>query len=202
MAKGIRPRLVPPGTPMSRPLVAGHLHVGLDWVDGDEVLPLRSHQLHRLGLTEDQAFELAAEWLEAAAGSDELRAVDTVDGMWFLSSADGSASVRIGRLTEQLEPLGGLLAAVPSRNQLLVVPVDSMTAVDALRVMASAVGTAFDHASEPVSDQLFWHDGDDWHLVELHRDLGGDVTVLPPAAFFERVRQVASMDLVRVVGEA
>jgi len=202
MTNGLRPRLVPPGTPLSRPLVVGQLHIAVELHADGEVTPIDRPTLDRLGITLDDAFEQAAHWLSGQREGDELREVDTVPGMWFLSCDDGAAGVRLAELADRMQPLGGILAGVPSRNQLLVVPVERMHSVEALRVMASAVGAAFDNASDPVSDQLFWHDGSTWHAVELQRELGGDVTVLPPSAFFDRVRQVASMEMVRVVGEA
>jgi len=202
MTNGIRPRLVAPGTPLSRPLIGGHLALGLALHSEGAAVPIDPVMLEAMGHTPAQAFAEAERWLAAHTSSDDLAPVDTVPGMWFLSCHDGDAAVRLHQVPHLLQPLGGLLAAVPSRNQLLLVPVDTLESVEALRILASAVGTAYDAATDPVSDQLYWHDGDSWVPVRLEREPGGDVTVLPPPAFFDRVRQVASMELVRVVGEA
>jgi len=202
MTHCIRPRLVPPGTALSRPLVPGHVHLGLVLQGDDGAVPMDRAMLETLGHSADEAFDEALAWLSDEAPRDELHPVDTVPGMFFLTTDDDETASRMAVLPERIMPLGGILAAVPGGNQLLCVPVESMSTVDALRVMASAVGAAHEHSGTPVSDQLFWHDGEAWHHVHLERDEAGDVTVLPPNAFFDRMRQVASMEMVQVVGEA
>ncbi len=166
----------------------------------EEVGPQR---LHELGVSPAVAFDRALDWLSRTTGPPELKPVDTVPGMFFVQSSAGQVASRLAVLPELFErmPLGGILAAVPSGNQLLCVPVDSVASVNALRILASAVGTAYEHATHPVSDQLFWYDGATWQVVHIDRS-ESDITVLPPRAFFARMRQVASMDLVRVAGEA
>jgi hypothetical protein len=202
MTHPIRPRLVPPGTALSRPLVSGHVHLGLVLHGDQGEVPVDRAMLEAMGCTVDEAFAEAFEWLRRSEGGDELHPVDTVPGMYFLTTHDEQTASRMAVLPDRIAPLGGILAAVPGSNQLLCVPVESMDTVDALRVMASAVGAAHGHSGAPVSDQLFWHDGRHWHVVTLERDEAGDVTVLPPSAFFDRMRQIASMEMVRVVGEA
>lgn len=201
MTHDLRPRLVPPGTPLSRPLVPGHVHLGLGLHTDRGTVPVDDDLLVAMGLTVEEAFREAAAFLDAES-SELLRPVDTVPGMFFATCDDDQTASRMAALPRRTTPLGGWLVAVPGANQLLCIPVDSMDAVEALRVMASSVGPAFHHAGRPISDQIFWHDGASWSVVRVERDEVGDLTVLPPSSFFDRMRQVASMAFVHEAAEA
>jgi len=203
MAPNLRPQLASHPTDLSMAVIPDHAYLTLVVDTHDGPVDVDSSMLQSLGLSPATAFDGALEWLRDQAGPEEVLPVDTVPGMSFVQAAAGQTASRLAVLPSMLEspPLGGILAAVPSGNQLLCVPVDSVGAVQALRVLAGAVGTAYEHATHPISDQLFWYDGAAWWVVHVDRS-EADITVLPPHSFFERMRQVASMDLVRVAGEA
>lgn len=204
MAPALRPVIVSHGTSLSMPLIPGFVHVALALEADRQTVEVDRDMLKLLGMSPAVAFDRALEWLRATAGPAEVKPVDTVPGMFYIDVNDGQAASRMAVLPELFDsaPLGGILAAVPSSEQLLCIPVHSVSAVDALRVMASAAGTAYEHATTPVCEQLFWHDGKAWSVVHVERVENGDITVMPPAPFFARMRQVAAMDLVRVAGEA
>ncbi len=203
MAPKLRPHLGSHATDLSMPVIPNHAYLSLVLETEDGPVEVDHEMLDRLGLSPAMAFDSALEWLRDHAGPHEVADVDTVPGMSFIQPDAGQTASRLAVLPDLLDPapLGGTLVAIPSGNQVLCVPVHSIDAVNALRALAGAVGTAYEHATHPISDQLFWHDGAVWHVVHVDRG-EADITVLPPQSFFDRMRQVASMDLVRVAGEA
>ncbi|MCB9686617.1 MAG: hypothetical protein H6738_08030 [Alphaproteobacteria bacterium] len=180
-----------------------HLWLSLVLLDGDGVRPVTPNDLEVMDLDAVTAWKLAEALLDRTSRTTDLRPVDTVDGLSFVVSGDGLAATRMTRLTHLLAPmpLGGIVAAVPSRDQLLVVTLDSARAIDALQVLAAALGHAAERAEEPLSDQLFWYDGRRWvPIAVVHAT--EDITVLPPPDFVRAMNHLAAMDLVSVAGEA
>ena len=203
MSVKLRPHLSSHPAALSMVVIEHHayLNLVLDTEDGPvEVDPM---MLEQMGLSREQAFADAVEWLWFSSSEEHVLAVDTVPGMFYVRPEGGQVASRLMVLPGLMDeaPLGGVLAAVPCSNQLLCVPLTSTEMVQAMRVLAGAVGAAYEHATHPISDQLFWYDGQGWHVVHVER-ASKEITVLPPDAFFQRMRQVASMDLVRVAGEA
>jgi hypothetical protein len=204
MMHRFRPRLVPTGHGLSIPLIPGFAHVALDLAGPEGVVSVDRGVLRAMGVSPAVAFDEALDWLRHATSPKELKPVDTVPGMFYAAGRNGQVASRLAVLPEWYGemPFGGLLAGVPGGQQLLVVPVQSMAALEALRVMASAVATSYAHATTPICDQLFWYDGDGWSVVRVERERDGRIAVSPPAAFMARMRQVATMDFVRMAAEA
>lgn len=203
MSTSLRLALSSHPTEVSREFVRDHLWLSLVLLDGDGVRPVTPNDLEVMDLDAVTAWKLAEALLDRTSRTTDLRPVDTVDGLSFVVSGDGLAATRMTRLTHLLAPmpLGGIVAAVPSRDQLLVVTLDSARAIDALQVLAAALGHAAERAEEPLSDQLFWYDGRRWvPIAVVHAT--EDITVLPPPDFVRAMNHLAAMDLVSVAGEA
>ena len=204
MQHRFRPRLVSHAEGLTAPFIAGYAHLTLELAGGDPVDVDRT-LLRAMRISPAAAFEQAMGWLRAVSGRHELKPVDTVPGMWYASGRVGQVAARLPLLPEWFAedmPYGGLVAAAPGGQQLLVVPMGHAGALDALRVLAVAVGTAYEHAETPISDQLFWYDGLGWQVLHVHRDDSGRVSVLPTDGFVRRVRELSALDLVRTVAEA
>ena len=190
-------------TALSRELVRGHLHLAVaQEVDGTYVMSTEA-DLESSGLDADTTWNLAMSMLRQTTSRSDLRPVDTLPGLMILLSDDGLAASRMVLLPDLIgsAALGGMVVAVPSPDQLLCVPLGSARALDALQVMASALGHALEVLEQPLSDQLFWYDGNRWlPLTVIHGE--DEVTVMPPPGFVRTMNRLAAMDLVRVAGEA
>lgn len=203
MTTPLRIVLVQHPTEVSREFVRGHLYLAVA-LDGEGTFtPLVQGDLDSLGLSADEAFHVAWDLLKRTTAASDLRPVDTLPGLHFLVAGDGLAASRMALLPDLVDalPLGGFVAAVPGPDQLLCVPLDSARALDALQVLASALGHAANATDNPLSDQMFWFDGQRWIPVAVHHG-NEDITVLPPAAFVRTMNHLAAMDLVSVAGEA
>lgn len=190
-------------TEVSRELVRGHLYLSVALDAEGSLVPVKATDLEVMDLDAEQAFALAMGLLRRTTVRSDLRPVDTLPGLQFLVAGDGLAASRMALLPEMFNPtpLGGIVIAVPGPDQLLCVPLDSARALDALQVLASALGHAANALEHPLSDQMFWYDGTRWIPVAVHHG-DEDITVLPPAAFVRTMNHLAAMDMVSVAGEA
>jgi hypothetical protein len=204
MTPSLRIVATPRSTELSRELVRGHLYLSVaQEIDGSYV-SLTAADVANSGLGTDAMFDLGMSMMRQTTSRADLHPVDTLPGLMLLLSQDGLAASRMALLPELLgttHALGGIVVAVPSPDQLLCVPLHSARSLDALQVLASALGHALESLDNPLSDQLFWYDGTRWlPLTVIHGE--DEVTVMPPPGFVRTMNRLASMDLVRVAGEA
>jgi hypothetical protein len=188
---------------VSRVVVSGQLYATVALQQGEEVVPLRRPDLEVLDATPVEAWRRAEALVRRTTLRRDLLPVDTLPGLFQLTAGDGLAASRLPLLPELLAPVpfGGLLAAVPTASELFVVPVGSSASLDALQTLAITATHAHETAERPLSPHLFWYDGARWRCLRVQVD-GEEITVRPPAAFLEALRQLAAMDLVRVAAEA
>jgi len=194
--------VTPQPSSISRELVRGHLYLTLaKELDGTYVAA-DSRDLDGTGMAPDDMFKLAMSLMRQTTARADFHPVDTLPGLQLLIAQDGLAASRMV-LVPELVPgaLGGVVVAVPAADQLLIVPLTSASALDALQVLASALSHALDTAEQPLSDQLFWFDGHRWvPLPVVHGE--SEITVVPPPSFVGAMNRLASIDLVRVAAEA
>lgn len=188
---------------LSREIVPGHLWVTVGIEQNGTTNPISGQEADKTGLDDDALFRLAMSNLRQSTARADLRPVDTLPGLYFQLAADGLAASRIAIVPELLgrEALGGFVVAVPSQSQLLCVPLKSARSLDALQILASALGHALTTSDEVLSDQLYWYDGSKWTPITVVHSRE-EVTVLPPPSFVRTMNRLAAMDLVRVAGEA
>lgn len=188
---------------VSRVLVAGHLWLTIGIEQNGAITPLTAIEADKIEIDDDRLFKMAFSTLRQSTSRSDLRQVDTLPGLYLQIAPDGLAASRIALLPDLFgkEAFGGLVVAIPSQDQLLCVPLRSARALDALQVLASALGHALESAEEVLSDQLYWYDGARWIPIAVVHG-SEEVTVLPPPSFVRTMNRLAAMDLVRVAGEA
>lgn len=200
----LRPRLLPPdGTHPSVELVAGHLSVGLTVEEGVVIRQVTDADLAAWNTTIEALLPAAVARLRLESPRARWQPVSSVPGMRLFLSGDGESASRMLIMDYLLQswPLGGVMVACPSADQFLCIPLDSVEDLDALNVMATATKFAHQVARNPLSDQVFWNDGQRWHhLVVRHAE--DSVEIDPPASFLETVGRLAAVDLVGTAGEA
>ncbi len=187
-------------TEVSRPLVEGHLYESVAVDEDGSLTPLT---LAELTDSPENLLESVSDLVRSTTAPADVLPVDTLPGLFVLVSDDGLAASRMRILPDLIKPppLGGVVVAVPGPEQLMCVPMLSAGSIDALQILASALGHAATHRDFVLSDQLFWFDGELWIPVPVtYGDT--DITVLPPPAFVATVNRLAAMDLVQLAGEA
>ncbi len=169
---------------------AGEIDVG--WED-----------LEAWGLSFEEGWEAALETLRVRSTPSRWSPVATVPGMQIYLPGGADAASRALLLPELLEPfpIEGALFAVPERDQLLVVPLHDFAHLSAVQVLVSAAQVATRSTRRPLTDQLFWTDGDRIaHVRVTHR--GEETDVVPPPGFLEAAERLATGALAPRVAEA
>jgi hypothetical protein len=199
----ILPRLVSPTEQPSVPFIDGQLHIGLLVDDGVVVRPVTENDLLIWRTSIEALMPKAIEALGSNTDWRDWQAVHTVPGMELYLAGDGLSSSRM-LIMEQLVhawPFGGVVVAVPSADQLMAVRLDSVSDLDALNVMVTAAHYASIQSENGLSDQVFWHDGERWHHLDVVHNLRS-VEIDPPAAFMDAIGHLAAMGMVMAAGEA
>jgi hypothetical protein len=200
---GLLPKLKKPdGTP-GLTLISDELQVGLVLAAIDEEISITRDDLEEWGVTFDEAYAAALENLLARSSRNQLQDVDTVPGMAMYLPGRTDAASRALVLQDLLDvfPAEGVLFAVPTTDQLLLIPLHDMESLSAIRVLVTATHLATQNCSHPLSNQLFWTDGDEiTHIQVVHET--DNVDILAPPEFLAAVERLASMSMVAVAGEA
>jgi hypothetical protein len=126
-----------------------------------------------------------------------------VGKVWSYRSDDGHAASRILLLPELcgVMPAEGLLAAIPSADELFFVELDEIGNIEDLLVLLVACQRSFQTAASPISDQLFWFNGKKW--TKLPVDYANDSLSLEPTeAFVQAIRRLTALSLFSTRGEA
>ena len=194
---------MPPNETPSVPFIDGQLHIGLQVDDGAVVRPVTESDLLEWRTSVEALLPEALQALANDTDWREWQVVHTVPGMELYLAGDGLSSSRMLVLDNLVYawPLGGIVIAIPSADQLMAVRLDSIDDLDALNVMVTAAFYAHGQAEKGLTDQVFWNDGERWrHLRVVHGSTL--VEIDPPAAFVEAVGRLAAMDMVATAGEA
>lgn len=138
-------------------------------------------------------------WMERARANlrertpaDCLEVIHEESGLMMCSTGDAYDSSR-ALLLEDLVPhtkAEGYLVVVPGRDELLVMPVTaaSLPHVHLLKMLAES---NFKTAPYPISDEVYWIQGGEWHPFPM-AVRSGEVDVQPPARFLEILRALAT----------
>jgi len=200
----LRPRLIRPGGAQpSLELVRDHLAVGLMVEEDDALRRVTVQDLADWRTSLEKLLPLALEQLRQDSPSSRWQPVSSAPGTRLFLSGDGESASRMLIMGHLLQawPLGGVIVACPSADQFLCVPLDSVEDLEAIHVLATATRFAHQVAREPLSDQVFWNDGSQWHhLLVRHTDQA--VEIDPPPEFLATIGRLAAVDLVEAAAEA
>jgi uncharacterized protein YtpQ (UPF0354 family) len=184
-------------------LVAGELFASISLDNGDVSRLLRYADLS------DWSADLASLMPQAVSNLREVTApfltctVGPIGKVWSYRSEDGQAASRILLLPELCGsmPTEGILASIPSAEELLYVELNELGSVEDLLVLLVATQQAYQEAAKPISDQLFWFDRTSW--TKLPVDYANDsLSLQPTAAFVQAMRRLTALSLVSTRGEA
>lgn len=189
--------------PSSRELVRGHLYLTIAQENERGIEALSDEDAALSGLRKDELFPLAMSLLRQSTARADVKPVAALPGLHLLVAKDGQAASRMVLIPELIDAdaLGGVIVGVPAPDQLLIVPVKDASALESLQLLASAVSRAMDTTDSPLSDQLFWFDGEAWVPMEVEYG-ETEITVLPPPSFVGAMSRIAAIDLVREAAEA
>ncbi len=199
----ILPQFVSPTHQPSVPFIEGQLNIGLVVDDGVVTRPVTETDLLQWRTSIEALLPDAIATLADDTDWRDWQVVHTVPGMELYLAGDGLSSSRMLVLDRLVHawPLGGVVVAVPSADQLMAVRLDSVADLDALNVMVTAAGYANNQSDAGLSDQVFWHDGERWHHMRVVHDTM-TVEIDPPTAFVDAIGRLAAMDMVMAAGEA
>lgn len=204
MLPSLIPLLVPPGAGPSVPFIDGHLYLGLAvqnlvdlrFVTEDELLAW-DHPFVRL-------CDHAVLGLRGRTDKHHLVPVEGVPGLLQVSTDDGLAASRMLCLEDLVRPwpLEGVMVACPASDQLLVVPLEGVSCIPALRALLRVLAD-WRVTTDALSDQLFWSpDGAGWvHVPVRHRSDGG-ADLLPAPGLVAAMERAVALDLVHESAEA
>ncbi len=188
------PRIAGPDEPVSRPLVPGHLSIALAIDGAAGRRDVTQDDLDRWEASFDELLPLAVDNLRRATRDDGWIPVKGHAGLRIYDAKTGAAAARMLILDELVQPapVAGMVVAVPGPDQLVAVTLDSLEAVESLRVLVNASDAAV-AGGDPLSNQLFWFDGQDWHHLPVQH-LGDEIRILPNGSFMAAVERLAAMD--------
>jgi len=195
------PRLRPPGEGAGFDLVPGVLAVGLMLEAQGVSVPVELEDLAGWGMTFDQAYPLALENLRARSRHAFWEPVPAVPGMQLYRSGDGNSAARALLLRELVHgfPREGVLFSIPSSGRLLAIGLWNFDNLRALPHLESVTRVVHKRAREPLSDQVFWADGERIQHIALDEELD---EVQPPRAFLRAVERLATASFQSVPAEA
>lgn len=104
-----------------------------------------------------------------------------------MCASDHVASSRALLLPELMTPwpAEGVLVTVPCRDRLLCLPLRGVGDLRALDFMLQATRQLFQSTDEPISDQLFWFDCDNWSAIAVNHE-SNDGPILQPTPSLRR----------------
>lgn len=156
------PRLLPGGpdprveAPWTAELAGGRLRLALVEDREDRVRFVQPFDLVRWKLSIGEARERALRNLRGRSAAASLDAWDGIAGAWRLEVGDGYDAARL-LVAEQFFPeASGVMAVVPSRDLLGLVPVEGKHGVEAAGLLWREIQAMVRHLPYPLSRDLFW----------------------------------------------
>ena len=199
----LRPRVINQRQPGALELVSGLLWVITEEHRNGEWRPLQPHELAVRGLTPSTALNYALKRLQNAASPFNWHSIKEAPGVHVFTTGDARSAAHLLLLKQRFThwPEGGVIAGCPSEDLLVCTSIHQVEDLDRLILLADACRVAASHAQHPLTDQLFWCDGERWfHLPVVCQ--GDQLHIIPPASFRKSLDHLAALGLVAMAGEA
>jgi hypothetical protein len=138
--------------------------------------------------------ERAVENLAAQTPDDCLQIIHHDSGLRLCAigdAYDSSRALLLDRLLPETVP-DGCLVAIPSRDELLVLPLTAagLPQIPALKAIAEK---SYKSAPYSISEEIYWIRGGQWFLFAVEIK-GDNFTVSPPPDFLEVLQRIAPME--------
>ncbi len=189
--------LCAPDSGLQRVIVPGHLAVHL--FDRSTNERLTQTGLNDLDVSPLSAFVGGRR--ERQRCSDGVYSIThpQVPAIRMITDTSGDAASHLLCLRDLIQPFPatGALVVVPSRSQLMVLPLTDISSVGWLDVLAQAGRENYLRASDPISPDLYWVDGAQYQRFE-QTNTNGEMVLHPPEAFRLVVQRLAQRALRRV----
>ncbi|TNE92687.1 MAG: hypothetical protein EP330_00815 [Deltaproteobacteria bacterium] len=166
-------------------------------------IPIRGSALEQWGVSAmDAAAQAVANLREVAEDGTDWLEVPSAPALFALYAEDGDAASRMLVLDELLDvPIAGVLVAVPTRNQMVVLPLADYEDLQDLATLALGAQLAARASSRPLSTQLFYFDGSSWTTLHV-KDEPGETEILPSPGLAAALETLAAQSLAPMVAEA
>ncbi|MBT3218748.1 MAG: hypothetical protein HN348_06620 [Proteobacteria bacterium] len=199
----LRPRLHQADRGVGVSFIEGVLNLGLCLEQDGQLYDVDQAQLDAWGQTVEDLLPAAIDNLRRHTSVEELIHVDTTPGMYFYLAQNNLVAERLLLASELFAnwPMGGLLACVPDNQQLLLVPLHAIAAVEILDVLVNSAQYLAGSSEDPLSNQVFWTDGGEWEHLHVCTT-SGSIDLFPPENFLRAIERLAAMQLVPKVAEA
>lgn len=197
------PKVSRPGAVQTGLCVTANLGVELVLRTGEDEQVVGETDLEAWGVTAIEAASHAVENLRAVAdeGTDWME-LPSAPFIYALFAEDGDAASRMLVLDELLDvPISGVLVAVPTQGQLVILPLTHYEVLEDLPTMVIGAQLAARASSTPLSTQLFFFDGAEWTTLEVD-DEPGETKVHPSPGLARALETLASQSLAPLVAEA
>jgi len=197
------PRIQLPGDEFALSLIPDQLDVAVCWTDETGIHSVTAEMLTEWNLSLEDTLQLAVWNLRRLTHQSQWEAIPTVNGLYGYNALDGLSASRMLCLDTLLRPwpMEGVLISAPTPNQLLVVPLTDIEALNALRVLVLAGDTAVRVGTNPLSNQVFWFDGAQWEIITVEH-MDESVELHPSPRFVEALERLTAITLVSAAAEA
>ena len=183
----LTPILSTPDGGLERIVVPGHLAIHLWDAVGQRV---DEAGLWRRSVTADTAF-IAAQRGRSVT-SVQARSHPSAPAIRMIADIDGDAASQALSFRDLFCPFphAGVVFVVPSRDQLLALPLVDMGSLGWMDVLANACLQAYAACEQPLSDRLFWYDGSSFQCFGRTQTSEG-LVLDPPVGFGRFVQRLA-----------
>ena len=201
----LRPRLEAPCASPQVVLVPGHLSIAIivQEDDGNQRYVTQA-EFARWGTTPEALLPIALENLRGTSSPKHWAPVRQVPGMQVYLASEGNSAARALLLPEifgSAWPLEGILVAMPTPHQLMIVPLDRVEDLSAFHIMLVAANIACKKGPETLTNQMFWFDGKQWTHIEVRHE-EDNIEVVPDDAFLAALERLSAMSMTSFAGEA
>jgi hypothetical protein len=169
----------------SRQLEGTNLGINLVIDQPDTMVYVTEEMVANSSRPGDEWYQHALANLRERTPADCLEIVHEDSGLRLCSVGDAYDSSRalvLDKLLPDAQEMG-VFTAVPSRDELLVLPV-SMQSLPHVHLLKMLAAKSFKSAPYAISDEVYWVHGETWRVfpIEIHKE---EVAVKPPREFLD-----------------